>query len=91
MELMLDTEIEIKVYVYDTEQERDESILEMEKLGYTARKFGEYNFANDNTVVGFLEESNWEYFAEFSKEERKFATDSDIYYETDVYFTDIQN
>lgn len=91
MKLILDNELEVKVYLYETEEERDESIEQMKELGYTVKRSGVANTRTENTITAYMEDDNWKPYAEFMKVRENFKTKENIAYESDLYFFNIYN
>ena len=91
MKLILDNELEIKVYLYETEKEREESIVLMEKMGFTVKRKGDANISTESTTTAYMDDSNWKPYAEFMKVRENFKTRDNISYETDIYFFNIYN
>lgn len=89
MKLIIDNEIAIKSYIYETEEERDEHIKEMNKIGYDVKKKGVKNISPESTITAFDNEANWHPFAEFYKVKQMADPKGPIYYETELYFSNI--
>lgn len=91
MKLILDNELEIKVFLYDTEEERDESIEQMKKLGFKVKRSGIANIHPEYTVTAYIDDNNWKPYAEFMKLKEKCQTKDNISYETDIYSFGVYN
>ncbi len=91
MKKIIDNELIIKVFLYDTEQDRDEHIATMKKDGYGVQRSGVANTHPDSTVTAFMNEDNWKPYAEFSKEKKNVEIKEPISYETDLYFFNVYN
>ncbi|MGJ0846533.1 hypothetical protein ACR77J_07585 [Tissierella praeacuta] len=90
MKLILDNELEVKVFLYDTEEERDKSIEQMKRLGFTAKRSGVANISTESTTTAY-DDDNWKPYAEFMKVRERFQTKDNISYETGMYFFNICN
>ena len=91
MKLILDNELEIKVYLYETEEERDENIEQMEKIGFKVKRCGVANISTESTIATYIDDNNWKPYAEFMKVRENFKTKENISYESDLYFFNIYN
>ena len=91
MKLILDVELEVKVVLYDTEEERDANIIEMEKAGFIVKRKGQAYISTESTMSAYDDDNNWKPYAEFTKTREKFKTGENIRYESDMYWFSIYN
>lgn len=91
MKNILKTNLEIVVRTYDTEEEMEKDILEMNKEGFKVIKKGSCNLSSDSTLISYCDVNNWKIYAEFSRRFSAVTEEQGIYYETDKYTSYVYN
>lgn len=91
MREIINYNLEVKVITYNTEQERDEHISYMEKMGWKVRRDGQYMMSAESTTTAFCNDDNWYYYAEYCKEKQTNIEDENKSYESDLYYFGFYN
>lgn len=91
MREIINYNLEVKVITYDTEQERDDHVVYMEKMGWTNRRDGQYMLSAESTTTAFRNDDNWYYYAEYYKEKQTNIEDENTAYESDMYWCGFYN
>lgn len=74
--------LEIRVFKYDSIEERDAHVREMEAEGFKTHT-GEAMLSKSSLVSEYLKKENWFLVAEYSRVDK--FSDPNINYETDAY------
>lgn len=91
MKEIIHAQLELKMITYDTLEERDIHMKEMNGKGWQIKKFGEYNLCSESTVTAYCDKNNWSYYAEYFKEQQTNTQDKNLSYESEMYWFDIYN
>jgi hypothetical protein len=83
MDCIKSVNLEIRVFRYDTEDEREKHIKEMEAEGFKV-KTGEAMLENAGTITQYHNKNNWHLVSEFYRKTN--WADPKYNYETDAYF-----
>lgn len=82
MECIKNVNLEVRVFKYESHEEREEHIRKMEAEGFKAHA-GEAMLKSSSLTKDYLNKENWHLVAEFSRIRKESAPD--LPYETDTY------
>jgi hypothetical protein len=91
MKEIIHAQLELKMITYDTEEERDIHMKEMNNNGWQIKRSGEYNLCAESTVTAYCDKNNWSCYAEYFKEQQSNIKDENISYESETYWFGIYN
>lgn len=89
MKEIMNVNLEVKVFKYTSEEEMKIHIETMIKDGWSCKRKGQYMFNPSSLISKYCDESNWEWSAEFSRENKEAMIDKPISYESEVYYFSI--
>lgn len=86
MREIIDYNLEVKVFTYDTEEEQENHIAYMEELGWKVKRSDQYMMSTESTTKAFCDDNNWYYYAEYYREKKTNIQDNNKCYESDIYY-----
>ncbi|ABS39417.1 hypothetical protein [Clostridium botulinum] len=86
MKEILNANLEVKVFKYESEKELNKHKDKMLKDGWKCTRSGQYNLSPVSTITAFCNEKNWYYVAEFNKKNEFININKPTSYESEAYW-----
>ncbi|WP_291566782.1 MULTISPECIES: hypothetical protein [unclassified Clostridium] len=86
MKEIMKVNLEVKLFKYSSEKEMEIHIGTMIQNGWNCKRKGKYMFIPSSLISDYCNEDNWEWSAEFSRENKEIATDKSISYDSEIYY-----
>lgn len=86
MKRIMRVNLEVKLFKYASEEEMKIHISKMTTDGWNCKRKGQYMFNPSSLNSDYCNESNWEWSAEFSRENKDVKSDKPISYDSELYY-----